>query len=337
MKFSRTVKNVIMIVMVIALGAGAYFTMDYAGEQLNESSREQFSFMAQPGGNDNMNKGQKPSGGGNEETTETDGTQSENDASVIENFGKDTTETSNTNEPPQMQNGEMPSGNQPSDMKGNNASGERPEMPSGETPSGEMPSGEMPSGKMPSGETADSNAGESSDNGQTAPDFSQMPDMSQIEAETTSSKKLDTFFYVLFAAESLELAAIVIYLILSGFNKRGLRETFKSIKNVIIYTLSVLILTAGLTAGEAQLTTKCFAASSQSSHQSQTATESSSADAAGATVVDGEEQELKDSYTSSDSDESPILVKNGGNATISGAKISKTGDSSNTENSEFYA
>ena len=45
----------------------------------------------------------------------------------------------------------------------------------------------------------------------------------------------------------------------------------------------------------------------------------------------------KEEYTTTDSDKSAILVENGGNATIEGATISKTGgDSTNTENSEFY-
>ena len=45
---------------------------------------------------------------------------------------------------------------------------------------------------------------------------------------------------------------------------------------------------------------------------------------------------MTDTYESSKSDESSILVKNGGTATIKGAKVNKSGDSTNTENSEFY-
>ena len=57
----------------------------------------------------------------------------------------------------------------------------------------------------------------------------------------------------------------------------------------------------------------------------------------GATEVDGEKTALTSNYTTSNVDESAILVENGGNATIDGAIITKSaGDSSNTENSEFY-
>ena len=61
-----------------------------------------------------------------------------------------------------------------------------------------------------------------------------------------------------------------------------------------------------------------------------------SVDAKGATEVT-DEQTLNGTYESSTSDESSIKVSDGGNATIENATINKSGgDSSNTENSEFY-
>ena len=63
---------------------------------------------------------------------------------------------------------------------------------------------------------------------------------------------------------------------------------------------------------------------------------SSSVDAKGAIEVT-DEQTLNGNYESSTSDESPIKVSDGGIATIENATINKSGgDSSNTENSEFY-
>ena len=57
----------------------------------------------------------------------------------------------------------------------------------------------------------------------------------------------------------------------------------------------------------------------------------------GKITVDGTEKTLTESYETSTSDESAILVQNGGTATIAEATVSKSGgDSSNTENSEFY-
>ncbi len=61
-----------------------------------------------------------------------------------------------------------------------------------------------------------------------------------------------------------------------------------------------------------------------------------SVETSGATEVNNT-QTLNGTYTTSSSDVSAIKVSDGGNATIDGATINKTGgDSSNTENSEFY-
>ena len=63
---------------------------------------------------------------------------------------------------------------------------------------------------------------------------------------------------------------------------------------------------------------------------------SSSAESTGATEVT-DEQTLTGEYETENEDESVIKVSDGGNLTIEDATISKTGgDSSNTENSEFY-
>lgn len=53
-------------------------------------------------------------------------------------------------------------------------------------------------------------------------------------------------------------------------------------------------------------------------------------------VTVSETKTLNDSYSSETADESVIKVEEGGNLTLEGATITKSGDSSNTENSEFY-
>lgn len=64
---------------------------------------------------------------------------------------------------------------------------------------------------------------------------------------------------------------------------------------------------------------------------------SESVEKTGATEFSEEKSESNQSYESTNSDESAILVKDGGNAKISNSTVSKSsGDSSNVENSEFY-
>ena len=81
---------------------------------------------------------------------------------------------------------------------------------------------------------------------------------------------------------------------MSRFNKYTFRETLNETNTTIIFVLLTLILTTILTVA----------------------------------------QVLTANYTTSESDKSVILVENGGNLTLDGAEVSKTGgDSSNTENS----
>ncbi len=60
-----------------------------------------------------------------------------------------------------------------------------------------------------------------------------------------------------------------------------------------------------------------------------------SEDAKGATQITDEES-LSGEYKTTNADESTIKVSNGGNLTLENATINKSGDSTNTENSEFY-
>ena len=63
--------------------------------------------------------------------------------------------------------------------------------------------------------------------------------------------------------------------------------------------------------------------------------DSESVQSSGATEIT-DTQTLSNEYTTSKSDESTIKTSDGGNLTLDKATITKTGDSTNTENSEFY-
>ncbi|MCH1982832.1 hypothetical protein MCG98_09670 [Ruminococcus sp. OA3] len=59
---------------------------------------------------------------------------------------------------------------------------------------------------------------------------------------------------------------------------------------------------------------------------------------AGVYTVDGDVASSEDqSYSSEDANENTVLVKNGGSLTMSGAKLSKTGDTTSDDESNFYA
>lgn len=174
--------------------------------------------------------------------------------------------------------------------------------------------------------TSDSNS--SNQNGGTPPE---MPRNTSNESNSSSNSNIDLIYYIVFGIESLIISLIIMYLVLSKFNKKTFKETFKEKDKIIIYVLANILLTGGFTFGHGVLTKKIFVPASINNVQT-----NNNVEASGSTIVDNEKKKLTDTYNSTSSDESAILVQNGGVATITGATITKTGDSTNTENSEFY-
>lgn len=163
------------------------------------------------------------------------------------------------------------------------------------------------------------------------------------ESINSQSDALSLMYYFIFAAESLVFALVLVYMIMSVFYKKSLKEIFSNSNSIVIFLVSVIMLTAGATFADKIIAEKYFMSSSSSS-ESQNApgandsSDSSNVKTTGVTVIDGETKTITEgTYTSNTVDESVIVVQNKGNLTLSGATINKaSGDSSNTENSEFY-
>lgn len=222
--------------------------------------------------------------------------------------------------------------------------GQSTQAPSGQNPPSDNgtnqsapPSKPDENGENKSGTSDNSNNNNSTDNSKSdsqssspkqGGDSSQQPPSLPTNNSTNSGS--NTALYILFGIESIALVAIIAYLIMSGLNKKGLNATLKGNKRLLAFVLAVLIAGGGLTAGDLLLSNKMRGGNYAAPNE-----QTQSADASGATEVDGE-QTLSAAYTSTKSDENAILVQDGGNATVSGATVTKSGDSTNTENSEFY-
>ena len=173
------------------------------------------------------------------------------------------------------------------------------------------------------------------------------------------STKIATKYIVLLGAETFFWVLSILYLIFTGFHKRSFKEAFASWKKFTICGLASIILTCGLTFGETylikQLSTPAQMqqpgnnsgngpGSAPSGNQpgngsgsSNSDNDSASAKATASKTVSKSSKTLSGSYTSKKSDQSVVLVKNGGTLTLNNAVLNKlSGDSSNTENSEFY-
>lgn len=227
------------------------------------------------------------------------------------NFAKDNIKSSNPN---MIQNN---SETQPEVSINKNDSGIPPEIPSGEN------GGEVPSG-MPNEENSN-----------------MISPNTNVVSMNQSNDNLDIIFYVLFIVESLGMSILIIYLIMSNLNKKVIRETFINLDKIIIFILSTIILTSVLTMLNVYITKNIFITNVQSNgsinNGNMDSNNNVSSSASASNEIDGIEETLNETYESSNSDESVILVKNGGELSLDNATVNKnSGDSSNTENSEFY-
>ena len=74
-----------------------------------------------------------------------------------------------------------------------------------------------------------------------------------FEKKNNSQKMMGTInhisyiYYVIFGTQSFVMAGVIMYLIMSNFNKKTIKETFKTADKVIIFVLSVSALTSCLT------------------------------------------------------------------------------------------
>lgn len=218
---------------------------------------------------------------------------------------------------------EMPSGN-------NSNQGTPPEKPSGDNNNmGEPPA--KPEGddnqNLDMGETSTK-----SDSNNTNSNMSEPP--TKPDGDNTDS--ISTIYYVIFGVESLVLTILVMYLIMSNFNRKTLKETFANKDKIIITILSVIILTAGLTCLDVYLANQTTSGNENMQvpgggmNQSNSSIEYSSQKeiTTAETITSG-------TYTSSTKDENAMLV-NGTEANISGITVTKTGDSDGGDSTSFY-
>ena len=147
---------------------------------------------------------------------------------------------------------------------------------------------------------------------------------------TSSSQSLTALQIVIISISVLVFMLAITYLIMSKFGSKTLVETFYGAKPTAIYAVinvvgTILLVCALVLSSNALL----FNNSSATNNTSQITTEG---------VVDvSDSQELSNkTLSATSSDESAIVVNDGGSLNATGLTISKSGDSSNTENSEFY-
>lgn len=232
----------------------------------------------------------------------------------------------NTNQPPEKPDGEssgqMPGTPPAKPGESDSANATSPAKPGNSTSDGNTDSQET--------NTSDSSASASSSQEGTSNTPGTPPDGQKASASPASLNNVEK---AVITGCALIFSASGIYLVLSGGCQTPLRKKSKR----VIYLCATAALTTALTFGSIAVANKLTGV--PRTVQAMDGSQSSAlVTATGAKTVDGTEVSEKDqTYTSTQADENAILVTSGGSLTIDGANINKeSGDSSNTENSEFY-
>ena len=234
------------------------------------------------------------------------------------NFSSDSEKSNGSNEmmPPDNNNSNSQSGSQSTPpAKPSDDNGTVPAKPDGDnTPTSDGSNNNGPTG-----------------NGNTPPSRSE--DMNT----SSSSSKLTWPYYLIFISSSLGIALLVMYLIMSEFNKKNFKETFTNKDKIMIDVLGVIVLTGALATGSIMLTNNSLSNNSNlgnfgmgemngSNNTSYSAAKEITSDT---TITEGE-------FTSTNSDENAIMVSGEVTTDISNVTVTKTGDSDGGDNTSFY-
>lgn len=176
----------------------------------------------------------------------------------------------------------------------------------------------------------ENNENETTTKQETTNTTNNMPQMDNNRPETPSQNL--TIYYILIGIESLILSLLVMYLIMSCFNKKTLKEVFVSNDKKLIYILSAIIITFSITFGSSFIINN-----NQKNNSPGINSTNSNIKYSAKEVINSKKKESSKTIETTTEDESAIIVEDGGNLTLTNSTINKTsGDSTNTENSEFY-
>lgn len=163
-------------------------------------------------------------------------------------------------------------------------------------------------------------------NGDTPPEKPNEDNMNMVGEIRNES--ISWTYYVVFGLETFIISLLIMYLILSKGNKKSMKEVLSNKDKMIIYALSVIILTSVCTYISYII---CNNIDKKYDNNNQNNSISYNAD----TIIDSDTDITEGEYTSSKSDSNAILI-NSGNVNIENISVNKTGDSDGGDNTSFY-
>lgn len=163
------------------------------------------------------------------------------------------------------------------------------------------------------------------------------PNGQSMPSNETSTTKLTTGYYIAFAGESFILTTAIIYLIMSNFNKKDVKETFANNDKKVIAVLSTIILTTALTVGEGMLANKIITNNEPTSNNGNMNNNANANITYSASTEITEDKTITSgTYSSETKDTNALLTSGDITADISNVTVDKTGDSDGGDNTSFY-
>ncbi len=304
----RWIKNAVAIVVMLALFGSMFFTMNYAKSHAQTSDMPQM-----PQSNDtSVNPGDSGTQSNQSESSDSGSSQSGDQQNAQGGSGQ--------------QSGQPPA--KPEDSGNSGQSGTTTQSADNSQNNSSSDSSKSQDSSQSGSSDSQQNDNQDSQGGQPG-DSSGMP-----QGAPGQSSNLSTLYYILFGAESFLLALALMEVIITKGNKRTLRQSFYNKDKVIIFILSVILITAGSAFLCSKITTDFMLADSNSGAAGQSTGQTASYSAVKELT---ENTTLKSgSYSSESADENVILATGDIKAALSGLTITKTGDSDGGDNSNFY-
>lgn len=150
----------------------------------------------------------------------------------------------------------------------------------------------------------------------------------------SGSSSISLIYYILFALEGLVISSIVMYLIMSNFNKKTFKETFVNKDKVMINILSIIILTSGLTYLSFKVTRDYLL--NNKDDVKNNIQNNSKVDYSSQNEITEDTEISEGEFESTKEDENTILVNGDIDVSISNVAVNKTGSSSGGDNTSFY-
>ena len=244
----------------------------------------------------------------------------------LSNKSSNTNNTNSNNMSNMNQNG-----NQPPEIPNGDNQGEPPEKPEGEM-NNEQGNDNLNMEEPPEKPDGDNSMGTPPEMPNNNGSIEQMGEQEENNANT------NYVYLILFGIESLTLSIIVLYLIMSKFNKKTLKETFANSDKVVIYILGVIILTSGLTFTENLVANKFKDNTNvnNNSNQGMGAGQNTNISYSAVKEITKSTTETSGEYESFKEDENAILVGGEIDVILSDIKVDKSGDSDGGDNTNFY-